>query len=753
MTGRLLLTCFLVAIMFFGAVVTAFADGFSGYADLNYASTKLTEETGETTIDAFRQNYYLTLTRQITPKLDYALYLRTSLTHASTTDIYGNRDDSYDRSAEPNLDIYLRNPVYTVNAGYRRTERWTTAGLSDEGRNTTEYYYSSFSLNPLDLPYLTLQTDRQKDYDYVSPKTSDTTTTTYSANSGYQLKHKGYKLDYSVFYKHSETETPLSLTSETTDDNFSGSYSLGYSGSFLNNRMSIALDYRANFGLNKTMVFSEQTQEVLLKRTASQGLHKQGSLSDTYNFALSGRQELVNADFNTGIADINILASQYHNIGIQVLSDSSVDRLYIYVNRDVSSDANLTNPSNWQVYSSNFNATGTWSLVTISNVVVSAYDSLNNIYRYEILFTSPQNASYFKAVNQVTAGVIGPSDVLVTEIEAYGTDLLQQGETETESTFFSQGLSLSGSYRASAALSFAMSYFINRSDSEPESILSSTGGIFKNIISKSFEDKEEMQSNVTRSYNLGAIWLAHRLLTVNARVGRSELFDNREETDLSTNSYNLSFSSSPLPALSANLSLSRNESYNFGEKQSTSHSVILTADSQLYRDVTMVTDIGYSNQESFSSDAGSDSSSYFVSGSLSAILTKKLSWNIDYDFIWSSSEEDSSDSQAGLFQVTYRPGRFINLSGILDVEKIDGDLSYTGSFSVDWLPLPVLRLNLNYQHAWGERESETSDFFSSYVLWKITKFMDSQITYSLAEISNEEDSKSHTITAKLNCRF
>ncbi|MDH4230661.1 MAG: hypothetical protein OEW04_01375 [Nitrospirota bacterium] len=753
--GNLPVTFLLAMVMILLFSASGFA-GFRGFADIGYSTSKFTDEAGETTSNALSQNYFLTLDRQITPKISYSLFLRAALSDSTSTDIYGNEKDTYGRSAEPNIDIILSNTVYSINMGYRRTESWTTSKLEDESRNTAEYYYSRFSLYPVDLPSLTLQADRQRAYNYLSPRTSDTTTTTYSVGTGYQFKYRDYRLSYNAYYNHGETETPLSLTSKTTSDNFSGSYFLGHTRSFLNNRVNIAFDYRANYGSNKSTVFSEQTQNVLLKRTALQGLHDQGSyppLSSTYDFALSNRPELINADFNTGITAINILAGQYHNIGIQVSSDRSVDRLYIYVNQDVRNDANLTNPSNWRVYRSDFNATGTWSLVTVLNVTVSVYDSLNNIYRYEILFASPQNADYFKAVNQVTAGIVGPPDVLVTEVEAYGTDLLQQGKTESESTFFAQGLSMSGNYNASAGLRFSLSYFINRSDSDPDSILNSTQGIFKNIFSKSFDDVQGMQSNVTRSYSLGSTWLVHRLLTVNAAVGRSELFDSSKRTDLSTNSYNLSFLSSPLPTLSTNLSLMRSESYSFGEKQYTSHSVVLTADSRLYEGVTMITDLGYSTQESYSPDTNSRTSSYFVSGSLAAVLTKKLSGHLNYGFRWLSSEDDSSSAQDGSLLVTYRPGRFINFTGNLGISNADGDLSYRSSVSADWLPLPAIRMNFNYQRIWTDPESTTSDLLGSYVSWKITNFMDGQLTYSFAKVANDNETKSHSITGKLNCRF
>jgi hypothetical protein len=758
MTGKFSVKCSLIAVIILFFHSSVFADGFRGFADLNYSRTESSEEAGETTFDEFTQNYYLGLTKQTTPKLAYSLFLRTSLTDSSFTAINGRTVDSYDRSVEPNVDINLSNPVYSVNLGYRHTARWYSTGLSlsDEIRNTTEYYYSRVSLKPVDLPDLTLQADRRKDYDDLSPKTKDTTTTTYTGTSGYQFTYRDYSLAYNAFYKHSETETPISLTSRTINDNFSGTYSVGRSRSFLNGRVNIGFDYRANYASNKNEVFSEQTQNVLFQRTALQGLYGKGSSppqSATYDFALANRPELIDADFNTGIAAIDILAGQYHNIGIQVSSVRSVDRLFIYVNRDVRNDANLTNPANWRVYRSDFNAAGTWALVAISNVTVSAFDALHDIYRYEILLASPQNAPYFKAVNQTTVSVLGPPDVLVTEIEAYGTDLLQKGSTETENTFFTQGLSVSGSYRASPALSFSLGYSINRSDSEPDSVLSSTAGIFKNIISKSFDEVQGSRSNVTRSYNLGSAWLAHRLLTVNARLSRSELFDSSMQTDLSTNSYNLSFSSPLLPALSTNLSLSRSESYSFGEKQDTANSIILTADSMLYRDVTMITDIGYANQESHSSGEDSRSSSYFVSGTLSAILTKKLSGNVNYGFIRVSSEDDSSNSQAGSLLMTYRPGRFINFTGNFGISNDNGAFSYSGRLSADWLPLAAIRMNVNYQHTWAEQDSLTSDLFGSYVSWKMTKFMDGQITYSFAEASNSTNTKIHTISGNLNCRF
>jgi hypothetical protein len=165
---------------------------------------------------------------------------------------------------------------------------------------------------------------------------------------------------------------------------------------------------------------------VLLKRPPLGGFYALGTApppeSNTFDNVLPPLPALIDNNFNTGIATINLSTTRYHNIGILVSSGKSVDRLFIYVNRDVSADTNLTNPSNWRAYKSDSNAVGTWQQTPIMSVTVSAFDIQNNIYRYEIRFSAPQNASYFKAVNMETVNAFGITDVLVTEIEAYGTD-------------------------------------------------------------------------------------------------------------------------------------------------------------------------------------------------------------------------------------------------------------------------------------------------------------------------------------------
>jgi len=188
---------------------SAFAEGPSGWLNLNYGNTEQFEDGKKTgTSDSLFQNYYLRLDKSITPVLSYQLYLRTTLSDAHSTDSEGKTTFTYQRVMEPALDISLRNPMYGLNAGYRRQEQWSTAHLSDDSRKTNEYYYLRLDVSPYELPSLSLQFDRQRNFDYLSPGQIDTTNTTYSGTSAYRFSYRELNLSYNLTYTHGINETP-----------------------------------------------------------------------------------------------------------------------------------------------------------------------------------------------------------------------------------------------------------------------------------------------------------------------------------------------------------------------------------------------------------------------------------------------------------------------------------------------------------------------------------------------------------------
>jgi hypothetical protein len=292
------------------------------------------------------------------------------------------------------------------------------------------------------------------------------------------------------------------------------------------------------------------------------------------------------------------------------------------------------------------------------------------------------------------------------------------------------------------------------------SIWNSVSGVFSNLVSDSISDEDKLRSNILRTYGASTTWYAHRLLTTTLRLQRNEVFDNLGETDFSSNTYTLSFNSLLLPTLDTNLSFIRNDNYNFGEKETTNSSVLLSILSRLYRDVNMVTDIAYTRSKSYETETLSSettSNTTSIRGSIDATLTKKLYGSIAYGLSWISTEETSSTSShaaEGQTIITYRPGRFINITGNLRVLNMEDGTTTSEGILFDWLPVPALRLNLNYVHSDSDAESEPSmrDLLSAYFIWYITKFLDLQVTYSYIREERETETKLYTFGANLNWR-
>lgn len=746
----------------------AFADGPSAWLNLNYTETKQYEDGERTqTTDSLFQNYYFRFNKSVTPMISYQLYLRANLNNSHTTDAEGDTTDTYQRAIEPALDLLLHGPVYKLDIGTRRLEQWSTANLQDSGRRTTEFYYSRLHITPYELPSASLEFNREKVYDYLSPRDTDITTNRYRGSSWYDLLYKGFKLSYTLTYTHDETKTPLDTISKTIRDDFNALYSIGYSTSFWGNSLATSLGYQGNYVRNRNEQHATETGDVPFERASAFGMYGLGTQIepeiDELISVISLNDDILDVPASSSSGTINIgqNGSRFHNIGIQLFSsERPVDTLYIYVNRDVTSDMNLININNWRIYRSDFNQPNTWTEVSIQSVTVSVFSTVNNVYRYEIRFITPQNGLFFRAINMDTASV---NDVLVTEIEAFGTDFIpRSGKIIDTSTFFTHGINFNLNARPLRVLTVSLNYFLNRTDQNPDSELDSISGAFKSIFTKTIDENgPDLRSNITRSYGVSTIWLTHRLLTTTARYQRNESFDNMDETDLKTDTYSLTLNSTPLPTLDTNLSFIRTYSYSFGEKQSIGNLYLLTIGSRLHRDVNIITDIGYTKTkmyaiEDISDTTGetedTDTSTRYIRGMLDARLTNKLSANLTYG-LTTISGESSSDSTDGNFIVTYRPGRFISFSANLRFMDTDGDTTISEGILFDWLFLPTLRINANYQHSREEPGPRTTHLVNGYFLWYITKFLDFQFTYSYSREEEDIDKDTYTFGGNLTCRF
>ncbi len=727
---------------------SAHPQGLKGWFDVTKGNIKEREDGAVTSeVETFDRIMYLSYTDAITPRVSYLLNLRANLLDTTTTDVENTNEKEYQRTVEPALDLYMRDQIYDVNAGYRRREQWSTANFVDDGRETTEFYYSRLGVSPEDLPSLSFEFDRQKRFDYLSQSAVDDTTTMYIVNSAYELPSRDLQMRYNFNFTHTINDTPLKITHKSEQDNFNGYLSVGYSRRFWNNKARYYTGYQGNYTRNKNTQFVTQTGLFVNQRLSLAGLSAVGSFPFPQQTGLGNTPALADGNL-TAATTINLRTVQYNNIGISVPTTQTVDRLYIYVNKDVTGDAKLKDISNWEVYK-NTNATLTtgWTAVLINSVTVVEVET--NVYRYELMFVTAQKESFFKAINMDVSDVTG---VLVTEIEAYGEDIINEDTFVNTVNTFNQQLTFSVDVQPTSKWGFLFAYTIDRADENADSPMSSVEGLVDNIFSDSEKsDREAFESNVSRNYSLTSTWLTHRLLTTVFRIQRNESFDNKEEIDIDSNTYSLTFTSDPLPTLDATLSLIKNDTFNFDQKSTTNNSVVLSIGSRPYRDVNMINDFAYIQSKSF--ESGTTSTTYRFNGTIDALLSRKLSGTFNYDFNWNDSDGTSTQNNDNTLTVSYRPGRFINVTGVLGYANADGDLTTSEGLLVDWLVIPAIRVNANYLHSDSEPGPVKTDTFNGFITWYITKFADLRTTYGYIQTVETQKTISTNLKTTLNCRF
>ena len=719
---------------------------------VNIANTSaMTEVDGEKTLSSssFTRNFNLSLSKPVTPIVSYNFNLKANLTDSEAVNYLTDLTTmSYKRRVEPTLEVFVSNNIYDLNAGYRRQEQWSTAHYSNTGRLTSEFYYSRFSVNPDQLPSLSLNLERQNNFDYLQVAETKNSTNSYSLASSYLLPSNDMKFGFNIVYSEDENMTPLSALEKSVRANFNNNYNIGYTDSLWDRKLTYSAMYRGNFSRNRNRQYYGETGSVLDIRDNNGGFSAQNS---DMQVSLVSKSELTDRNLVTS-AGIDLRSTINNQIGIQILFGKTVDRLYIYVDEDISGENALDNKSNWRVYKSSNNIYGSWTEVDISNVDV-VYDSLNDKYRYEILFSSSEEAFYFKAINLVVSGVSG---VDVTEIQAYGTDVITEiGAVTAVSESFSQGINLNAGIRPSEKWDFNLSYSIDRADQTPASVTDSVSGIIQNIFTKSLgNENENVSTTVTRNYGASARWQTYSLLASTMNFSRNEGLNNTGGAETASNNYSITMNYVPLATVDTHFSILRGESFINNEKTSTNDSLLLSADTKLHRDVNMVTDIGFSSSKSLTENTTTSLGS--INGSLDARITRKLAGTLNYGYSATTTGSDSSTSKDLSTSLNYQAGRFINLSGNVNYTNSAGNKDISESVGVDWLPLPKIRLNADYQHSDADDTTSktTSDSISGYGTIYITKFANIRFSYAYSQTdSGTSIQENHNFNTNLNCRF
>ncbi len=747
------------------AVQTANADGPSLSGSIWRLTSGDTIDSKETVTDNLTQNYYFSLNRTINPVFSYRLNLRAYIQDKDLLEPQNIRTNSRTLSIEPAVDFFLKNPMYNLTLGYRHTEKKSSTNLVASNL-PADFFYARYNLTLEKYPRLTLMADRKAEGGNSGLQTTDKTTTTYSASSSYQTGYKGLNLFYYALYRRSDEETPLSALQKRIDEKINGRVILSYGRSFLGNRISVSAQYQGNY-LSSSLVQTAQVTGTFVTGpfTPLFGGYAPGTALQPGAETLQSDAALTDGNLAGPDGAIDLGSGQYHNIGISVPSTSVVDRLFLYVNADLSGDeTNLGCGSgcafNWRIYMAAANVpSAIWTEIPLQRADLKAHDAQNNIYYYELIFSAPQSSAtvaYFKAVNMALASPSNPliSTLPVTEIEARGSETLVAGVDNVKDTLVvSQGISLGTTVRPLPSLSLNLQYTLNRIDTDPESIAGALSGIFEDLFSRPGGNPGiQADINVFRNYGASASWRAHRLLTVTGRYFINESFDRAGSFDFSSTTYGLGFKSSPLPTLDATLTLTRTESFSFSLPAATNDSAVLSLAARLYENVTMQTDIGYTSDLVHAT--GITSASEYITGQINAVLTPRLNADARYSLRWSGTGGARSASHDTWLNLRYRPGRFLSLTARLRVEGSGAMLKLTQGLSIDWIPVKTVRAGLIYQRTTDDMTRLNESQLTAYASWKVTKFMEAGVNYTLLnkkDIMNVQNK--YTLGLNLNCRF
>ncbi len=724
---------------------------FSGTLNNTYQNQRSYEE-GERvfTKESFLTNLSLNLNRRLTSFVFYQIYLRAHYKTTDRTDASGRTTTQITKNLEPSFQISLSTPFYQFRLQYRLNLRDTEAFTGRQTKTSDELFSVFFNLTPQDLPSLYLQFYRERIRNRLY-ETGDRDNYRYIASSYYKYQRGSFSGEYYITYQNNTDKTPDALIYRTETRQFSASYKVSYNTNFWREFLRLYGEYKGNLGRTRSNQFSSETGEFLFEREPFEGLYAVGTLTEPEVEFLPSEPALIDNDLETGISRINLSTTRYHNIGLSLLTEEPVEKIYIYVNRDVTGDPNLQDPANWKVFISDLNFTGAeWTEVPVATVTVTVYDPVLDIYRYEIELSSTQTAKYFKVVNYET--VFGVSDVLVTEIEAYGTELITSREVVSVSKFYQQEIHIGAGMRIRENLNLDLSLYTKRMDTNMPSLKDSAGKVFKNIFSDPSVDLEtEQRVEVTRSYSATLRWDPYSNLSSQARLQRFELVDNKGEKDHSANSFSLQLQYIPLQRLTTTLTLTRSESYEFDEKRSRNTTLTLTTDAKILRQLTMITDIGYHLTDDLI--AGTETRGRFITGSLDVHFTNQIRSYITFGLERTSSEEESTTTKRASLTLNYRPGRTFTLSGNFSISDTEGDTTTSEGISLNWRPTRKLWFNLGASNSHREPDSIDTQSLHSSFTWYMRRFLDLRLTYSFNRQETDVQRQIHTLRLQLNCRI
>ena len=329
------------------------------------------------------------------------------LNATSTHGPFGDLSSTITRN-RPFFLLRSTNPVFSPGIGYfRREERARTAGLSDI-KLVNDEYNAYLGWYPAGGP--------RSDFQYVRSHTFDGERAFQDGERDYASVGSNYTFrNLGAYYGGSYLGTKDRISGlESRQAAHAGR--VNYSGTYLDQRLFWNALYNINHQ-DLTTLSPGQGGEVAIPVLATSGLSAVSDLPATAR--LPENAQLIDGNLTAGAGvDLGRPApgedAQARNIGLDFVNRTEVNRLFVWVDRDL--PAEVAGSFSWDIYSSEDNI-GWRRETTVATASFGPFDR-----RFQIDF-SGITARYLKAVTRPLSAAVpnsqGFPDIFVAEVQAF----------------------------------------------------------------------------------------------------------------------------------------------------------------------------------------------------------------------------------------------------------------------------------------------------------------------------------------------
>jgi len=682
-------------------------DDISGSANITYRSTETKTGDEEESSWDFTQNYNLQVTKEFTPKVNFAANLGINVNET---------DDTKTTLLTPDIRLNLRNEYFDADTGYRITGKGLDilTMVPDEDRLTTESWNANFSTKSEKYPRVRLRYNEDRDYDYLALRETDSKTTNFSGKADYTYRFLNFNYDY----RNNVSDNYVTECITETDTHEGR---VNFRKSFWANKITTSGSYSITNRKTETETGGQEV-EVAEKKTAYKGLYVQDTTPDLSTLASTPALIDGNKTTSTGI-NIGEIGNTYQNIGVDLNYNTKVELIYLYTTTP--NPFFNKNLYTWAVYYSSDNLN--WTQITSNADKV--YDTSKE--RFEISFTET-TARYFKIVNTAN----DTYELYVTEIEAYSLKT-QAAFTTTETEQTTQTTQTNLRYKPTDWLFFTYDFTQDQreetqQEAEPDQ-------------EKTRRQTHNMSSRVERQL--------HKYLTASAQYQKRFEYDSEAENK-TTDTYLLQFLSSPLSTLDTDLSLNHTVSKEGGETQSKSSSAWLQISAKLRDGADL--DVNANITRSENPVSQSETTTRSVNSNLRLELTRMLTAEIEYNNNWTETEnpDDSSAGRTSNARTTFswRPSHDLYFRGSYGIDRDDksGEETTQQQYNMSWLMTEKMQINMGYTL---NRNDTVSSTYSSDLSWNLSRTFTLRFGYDLTRQEADETTKTQTFTTNLSARF